>query len=173
MKEMLLDHECYTVIGDSRENAANMDPKTLKRWERKYGGTRLGLQEMGGRVLMDNPDALFKKSWIEAARVETLQDVPELVEVGVAIDPGIATNERNDPTALAGGGIDERGHVWIWFTDADRWTPEEWGDKGLSMYDRAKANVIIGERNRGGDLVAMNIRAAAEPRGAGVRRSST
>jgi phage terminase large subunit-like protein len=167
MKELLLDPECYTVIGDSRENAANMDRKTLKRWEQKYGGTRKGQQEMGGRVVLDNPNSLFKRSWIELARVDSRADVPELVEIAVAVDPGIATNERNDPTAYAVGGIDEDGEVWIWHTDANRWTPEEWGDRVITAHDRAKANVIVGERNRGGDLVAMNVRAAARAKGRG------
>lgn len=160
LKELVLDPDCLTIVGESTENAANLERRTLARWARKYKGTRLGQQEMGGRILVDNPDALFSRLDFEKSRVMSRDLVPPLLEVAVAIDPAIATNTDNDPTAIAAGGIDANGDVWIFTTDAERWSPEEWGARTIEVYDEAQANCIVGERNRGGDLVASNVRAA-------------
>jgi phage terminase large subunit-like protein len=167
LKELVLDPDCWTIVGSSDENESNLEARTIARWRRRFGGTRQGAQEMDGLILTDNPDALFSKTVFEETRVLSRADVPELVEVAVAIDPSIATNEDNDPTAWASGGIDEKGDVWILASDADRWTPEEWGTRVLKAFDVAKADAFVGERNRGGDLVASNIRAALRAKGRG------
>ena len=164
LKELVLDPDCETVVCSSDENVF-ADRATLARWKRKYHGTRIGEQEMGGRILTDNPGALFNKTRIEATRVPV---APPLVRVAVAIDPAIATNAENDDTAIAGGGIDERGHIYILMTDASRWTPEQWGGRVIDAYDELEADCIVNERNRGGDLVAANVRAAAKARNRGA-----
>lgn len=178
MKELLLDPECYTVIGDSRENAVNMDKKTLARWIRKYDGTRLGIQEMGGRVVADNPGAMFSKSSIEKARVlvderqpsetarefarRVVDELPELVDIVIAIDPGVGTGDRNDPTGIAAVGADAKGDAYILETAAGRWLPEEWGSRSIAMHDTWGASAIVVERNRVGNTAASTLRAAAK-----------
>jgi phage terminase large subunit-like protein len=164
LKELVLDPDCETVVCDSAENVF-ADRATMARWQRKYAGTRIGEQEMGGRILTDNPGALFHKTQIEKTRVPV---APPLARVAVAVDPAIATNAENDDTAICAGGIDEHGHVYITVGDAGRWSPEKWGARVLEIYDSEQADCVVDERNRGGDLVASNVRAACLAAGRGA-----
>ena len=54
---------------------------------RMYRGTRTGLQELEGRVLDDNPYALWTRAKLDETRVHR---TPELDEIVVAVDPMVA-----------------------------------------------------------------------------------
>lgn len=69
IKELLKERGTIITRGVSRDNARNVSPKALRRLYEKYGGTRLGRQELGGEMLDDNPNALWKLSDIEALRL--------------------------------------------------------------------------------------------------------
>lgn len=157
LREIIADEDTVTIIMSQAENSTNLDPKYLARMARKYGGTRLGRQEMEGEVLTDNPEALFHSTILDATRVES---APALEEVAVAVDPAIATNPDNDETGIVAGGRDAAGHVYIMVDATKRATPEEWGDIVVQTCKQLRSDIVVGERNRGGDLVAANVRAA-------------
>ena len=158
-RELIADEETVTVLMAQAENASNLDPGYLARMRRKYGGTRLGRQEMDGEILTDNPDALFQASILDATRVEF---APPLEEVAVAVDPAIATNPENDETGVIGGGRDAAGHIYILVDASSRSKPEKWGGDVVQTCEQWQCDIVVGERNRGGDLVAANVRAAKE-----------
>lgn len=158
-RELIADEETVTVLMSQRENASNLDPAFLARMQRKYGGTRLGRQELEGEILSDNPDALFLASVLDASRRES---APALVEVAVSVDPAIATNPENDETGVIAGGIDTAGHIYILADATSRAKPEKWGADVIQTCEQHGCDVVVGERNRGGDLVAANVRAAKE-----------
>lgn len=156
LKEFLLDPDCWVMIGESTENTSNLDADTLDRWNRRYAGTRLGRQEMGGRILGDNPGALFSKIRVEADRVPV---PPRLVKIAVGIDPGRSVKENVDPTAIVVAGIGEDGHIYVLSSRAGVWLPELWGSNSLEDYDNFECNDIVAETNSGGDTVASTLRA--------------
>jgi phage terminase large subunit-like protein len=158
-REIIADDETVTILMRQAENASNLDPAYVARMVRKFGGTRLGRQELEGEILTDNPDALFFSSILDATRVET---APELEEIAVAVDPGIATNPDNDDTGIVAGGRDAAGHVYILADGSERAKPEKWGSTVIQMCEQWQTDTVVGERNRGGDLVAANIRACKE-----------
>jgi phage terminase large subunit-like protein len=160
-REIIADDETVTILMAQAENASNLDPSYVARMERKYGGTRLGRQELEGEILTDNPDALFQASVIDATRVEF---APALEEVAVAVDPAIATNPENDDTGIIAGGRDAAGHIFIMADASGRLKPEKWGADVVKTCEQLQCDVVVGERNRGGDLVAANVRAAKERR---------
>ena len=51
----------------------------------RYGGTRLGRQELDGEIIEDREDALWSRAMIEEARVP--RRPPELCRIVVAVDP--------------------------------------------------------------------------------------
>jgi phage terminase large subunit-like protein len=164
-RELITDEETVTVLMAQSENAANLDGKYLARMQRKYGGTRLGRQELEGEILSDNPDALFQSSVIDATRVESR---PAFEEVAVSVDPAIATNPENDETGIICGGRDAAGHIYILADASSRSKPEKWGADVVATCQQWEADIVVGERNRGGDLVAANVRAAKERRSGSV-----
>ena len=159
LKELVADEDAVVVLGRTDENAANLDHRFVARMAKKYGGTRLGRQETGGEILVDNPDALFSATILDATRVDAVP--ADLVRVVVAVDPAIATKKNNDATGILVAGIDRREHVYVWADLSGRFGPEEWGRRVVEAYVANRANAVVGERNRGGDLVAANVRAAA------------
>lgn len=168
LKEFVLDPDCLTILGSSDENASNLEGRTLARWSAKFGGTRLGRQEMGGEILTDNPGALFSKKRIEETRVD---EAPGLVERAIAIDPGVGIRQDNDPTAMVAGGIDARGHIYVTAAIADRWTPEQWGSRAISFADEHKADATVLETNRDSDVIAANVRNAYRVAGRAVPKT--
>lgn len=160
-RELIADEETVTILMAQSENASNLDAGYVARMQRKYGGTRLGRQEMDGEILTDNPDALFQASVIDATRVEF---APAMDEVAVAVDPAIATNPENDETGIIAGGRDAAGHIYILADVTSRSKPEKWGADVVATCAQWQCDTVVGERNRGGDLVAANVRAAKERR---------
>lgn len=156
-RELIADEETVTVLMHQDDNATNLDSAYLARMRRKYDGTRIGRQERAGEILTDNPDALFQSSILDATRVEF---APPLEEIAVAVDPAIATNPENDETGILAGGRGAGGHIFILADASGRSKPEKWGNDVISTCTQWQTDIVIGERNRGGDLVAANVRAA-------------
>lgn len=164
LKELVADPDTITIMGTSDENGANLDRDFLARLDRKYGGSRIARQERGGEILSQNEDALFHQAMIDASRVLA---APRLVRVVVSIDPAIATGRDNDETGIVAMGLGADGHIYVLGDASGRHTPEAWGAAALKLYDQWQADAFVGERNRGGDLVAANMRATIrEKRGA-------
>lgn len=164
LKELIADPDTVTIIGTTDENASNLAQKFLERLEKKYGGSRIARQERGGEILSDSEDALFHQTVIDATRVI---EAPALARIVVAIDPAISTKADNDQTGIVALGIGHDGHLYVLGDASGKHTPEAWGAAALKLYDQFKADAFVGERNRGGDLVAANMRATIrEKRGA-------
>lgn len=161
LKELVADPDTITILGTTDENAANLDPAYIARLERKYGGSRLARQERGGEILSQNEDALFHQELIDATRVA---DPPALRRIVVSIDPAIATNPENDETGILAVGIGHDEHLYVLADASGRHTPDEWCTGALELYDDLKADAFVGERNRGGDLVAAMLRATLRER---------
>jgi phage terminase large subunit-like protein len=162
LKELIADEDVITILGNTHENAGNLDRKFLERMQRKLGGTRLGRQELGGELLDDNPGALFHMDHIETARVNP-EAKPKRLRVVVAVDPAIATNPDNDQTGIIVLGIDpDDGHIYVLADLSGKLKPHEWGSRVVDAYDQWGAVAVVGERNRGGDLVEANVRASYE-----------
>ena len=68
IKELLKEPGTIITRGKSTDNAKNVSAKAIARLYDKYGGTRLGRQELDGELLDDNPHALWKLRDIDALR---------------------------------------------------------------------------------------------------------
>ena len=69
IKDMLADPACAKSRGTTDDNAANLPAVTLRTLHKKYDGTRLGRQELGGDLLDDMPGALWKRTWLDDSRI--------------------------------------------------------------------------------------------------------
>lgn len=71
MREIIADTATVMTRGNTADNRANLAPQFFDAILKRYEGTRLGRQEIAGELLDDNPNALFKRSDIDAGRVAT------------------------------------------------------------------------------------------------------
>jgi phage terminase large subunit-like protein len=146
------------VRGNTLENAPNLAPGFMDAIQRRYGGTRLGRQEIEGEVLFDVPGALWTRAMLEKAYFAG--HLPTMKRVVVAVDPSGTRGEEDAGDSVgivvAGLGLDEKGYVL-----ADRTcklSPDAWGREAVRAYREFKADRIVAERNFGGALVEHVLR---------------
>jgi len=144
--------------GHTLENKDNLAPDFLSYIMRKYDGTRLGRQELAGEILDDNPNALWQRDQIDALRVT---QHPDLVRVGVAIDPAASDNEYSAETGIIVGGIAPYMgalHAYILDDLTIKGSPNQWATAAVTGYYKNRADIIIGEVNNGGDMVGNTVK---------------
>lgn len=165
IKELLADPSTVSTRGSTYENTENLSERFIREIERRYVGTRLGLQEIEGEVVDDIDGALWKRKWIDDGRVVRY---PELKRVVVAVDPPASSKETNKTAegpaecgiVVVGLGTDEHGYVLADYSTVG--TPDEWSGEVLAAYSKFKADLIVGEVNNGGEMVGHTIKTAAK-----------
>lgn len=151
------------TVGSTFDNASNLPTDFLQRVRDRYEGTRLGRQELYAEILDDVPGALW---WADL--FQPIRDLPPCSRIVVAVDPsGIKADEdEGDSQGLVVAGRlrspDEQGRSrFVIIEDATcRLSPAGWGRLAVQRYHHFKADVIVAERNFGGEMVASTIRTA-------------
>lgn len=164
----------YKTSGSSYENSDNINLEALSQYE----GTRLGRQELYAEILDEAAGALWNRKMIDDAQfdlpVECIVHGPDgksidfeasrrefgksLVKVVVSVDPAITSNEESDMTGIIVAGIDISGNAYILEDATDRYMPEQWARKAITLYNDYEADMIVAERNQGGDMVRSTLR---------------
>jgi phage terminase large subunit-like protein len=93
------DGSVVITRGSTYDNASNLAPKMLAEFHSSYHGTRLGLQELYGKLIREVQGALWSLDWIERDRVDR---VPELGMTVIGMDPA-GTGERDETGLVAVG----------------------------------------------------------------------
>ena len=155
IRALLADPSTVVTHGRTEENAANLDPATLRYYLARYGGTRLGRQELDAELLDDVPGALWNRAQLDALRVAV---APELTRIVVALDPAVTSAESADETGIvvAGKGVDGQGYLLADLSG--RYSPDGWARRAAVAYREWRADRIVAEANQGGDLVEATLR---------------
>ena len=156
IRDLIASSDTVVTRGRTRDNAANLAPGVVAELERRYAGSRLGRQELDGEVLDDSAGALWRWSWIDAARVTK---APDLRRIVVAVDPATTSGEESDETGIVVAGIGYDGRGYVLADESGRYRPEEWARRVASAYAAHKADAVIAEGNQGGEMVAAVLRA--------------
>src|SRR5215831_10261837 len=127
----------------------------LRRLQDRYGGTRLGRQELDAEWLDDVPGALWTRQVLENNRVAT---APDLVRIVVAIDPSGGESEGHAECGIIAAGKGTDGHGYILRDVSERLSPERWARRAIQLYHELKADRLLAEKNFGGDMVQSTIR---------------
>ena len=136
------------------ENRDNLAPAFLEAMTARYAGTRLGRQELDAELIVERPDALFRREGIERAR---LAAAPDLRRIVVAVDPPAGT--RGAACGIVAAGIAEDGRLCV-LADAtvERAKPTAWARRAVGLYHALRADRLIAEANQGGEMVSAVIR---------------
>ncbi len=151
LKQIIADEATVTVNLATADNATNLAPTFLAEMTRRYAGSAIGRQELLGEIVEDASDGLWRRHWIEEARVTA---APEMQRVVVALDPPVTATASSDACGIvvAGLGVDKRAYILADRTIQGR-TPELWARAALGAYDDFEADRMVAEVNQGGDLV--------------------
>lgn len=155
IKKLVNDPNTIPTRGSTYENKDNLPKKYFDYVIAPYVGTRLGKQEIEGKILDDNPDALWTRKVIDDNRRNKF---PELVRVVIAVDPEATANEKSSETGIIAIGVCVNGHGWLLGDDSLKASPDEWGNAVVTAYHKYNADRIIGEINNGGDMIEYVIK---------------
>jgi phage terminase large subunit-like protein len=162
IKKLMNDPDTFVTRGRTYDNAANLAAPFLRQIEDRYGGTRLGRQELEGELLEDIPGALWSRSNIDLNRRPVAPD--ELQRIVVAVDPAVSSEEGSDETGIVCVGIardaDGYNRGYVLADRSLRGSPDEWARAAVALYREFEADRIVAEKNQGGEMVESVIRAA-------------
>ncbi|MFK4400812.1 phage terminase large subunit-like protein [Bradyrhizobium elkanii] len=160
LKELLAREGRDVVVtrGSTLDNAANLPPSFLKAIQDRYGGTRLGRQEINAELLEDVQGALWTRDMLEKARFTG--SIPDLKRVVVAIDPSGTggQDDGGDAVGIVVAGIGRDGLGYVLADRTVKASPAVWGARAVAAYHEFRADRIVAERNFGGAMVQHVIR---------------
>lgn len=150
LKKLVADEDVVTTYGSSYENMGNLSPNFIKRVIKKYEGTRLGKQELWGKILTDVEGALWSMTMIENCRINV---APSLERIVVSIDPAVTNKDTSDQTGIIVMGRDKFKRAYILEDASGKYDSKDWAELAIRLYKKWRADYILGEVNNGGDLI--------------------
>jgi phage terminase large subunit-like protein len=157
IRRLLADPAVYVTRMATRDNAEHLSAAFLEAVEQRYGGTRLGRQELEGELVADRDDALWTRAMVETAGVREPRGT--IGRIVVAVDPPAGAGPRSDACGIVAAGLEgEDGAVVLEDATLKRALPGDWAGAAVALYHRLCADCIVAEVNQGGDMVAAVIR---------------
>ncbi|MFA5958138.1 MAG: terminase family protein [Hyphomicrobium sp.] len=101
LKQIIADEATVTVNLATADNATNLAPSFLAEMTRRYAGSAIGRQELLGEIVEDASDGLWRRHWIEEARIA---NAPEMQRVVVALDPPVTATASSDACGIVVAG---------------------------------------------------------------------
>lgn len=163
IQDLLASPDVAISRGSTFDNAANLASTYLEQIKKQFLNTRLGAQELYAELLTQTAGALWQRSMIAYQQPEYDQTGrPTLERIVIAIDPATTTHDHSDETGIIVAGVDAQKRAYILEDHSGRFSPTDWGRRVVDCYYRLKADRVVVEVNKGGDLVE-NVLKAIDP----------
>lgn len=165
----------HLTRGSLLDNAGNLDVAFKDSILDRYANTALGSQEIDGVLAKTVEGALFTETMLDATRIRSLDDLPNLSRPIVAVDPSsgdgsgdlcgitvLATSAGTMPTELKHGALsvvrDVR-HIYVLEDASIAADPDGWANRVVEIAQKHGALEVVAESNQGGLMVASLIKA--------------
>lgn len=161
LKAILNNPSSVVTHAPTDANRAYLAESFLDEVRARYGGTRLGMQELEGALLEDAEGALWTSAMLERGRIDR---APALGRIVVAVDPPVTGHAGSDECGIIVVGAVTEGPPQDWravvLEDASVQgaSPDTWARAAIAAMERHGADRLVAEVNQGGDLVASVIR---------------
>ena len=161
LRELLARPSTVMTHAPTRANRANLAAEFMAEIEARYGGTRLGRQELQGELLTDVQGALW--SYADLSRCQ-VHGVPKLDRIVVAIDPPVTGSKNSDDCGIVVAGVVMQGppQDWCVFVIEDATvsaaSPNAWAKAAIAAMERHGADRLVAEVNQGGEMVETILR---------------
>jgi phage terminase large subunit-like protein len=151
LKRLIADPATALTRAGTRENKWHLSAAFIDTVFARYGGTRIGRQELDGEIIEQRADALWSRAQIESCRVRT---APPLNRIVVAVDPPASSTKRADACGLVAAGRAEDGTFYVMADETvSALSPAGWAQKAIALWRRLEADALVVEVNQGGDMV--------------------
>jgi phage terminase large subunit-like protein len=156
----------------TQDNAQHLAAGFLDAIRARYGGTRLGRQELDGELIADREDGLWRREQIEALVVRNHGQLSRIV---VAVDPPAVSEARYSCCGIVAAGLDSDGRAVVLADGSvEGASPSAWAGAVSRLYRRFDADCVVAEnqpgRRHGDKRVAHRRSFAAGPHRAGNAR---
>ena len=159
IRQLYADKDVIKTFGSTNENRSNLASSFVDFIYKKYAGTRLGRQELSGELLTDVPGALWTYELLDEYRVNK---APVCKEIIISIDPAVTANEDSNETGITVCGVTDDDRGYLLEDKSGIYSPVQWAEIAIALYDKYNASYVVGEVNNGGDLVESNIQSTAK-----------
>ena len=147
LRELLAMPQCVVTRSSTAENAGNLAPGFIDEVTRRYGGTRLGRQELEGHLLEDVEGALWTRAMLEQAYTRVAPSGFKRVIVG--LDP---SGGGGSAQGIVVAGLGNDGLMYVIEDASCQLSPEQWAQRAVGAYERHQADKVVLEKNFGGDM---------------------
>ena len=160
LKAILKNPSTVMTHAPTDANRAHLAKSFLEEVQSRYGGQRLGRQELEGELIEDLDGALWTMEMLDAARAA---EPERLTRIVVAVDPPVTSKKTSDECGIVVVGVNTEGNPRNWravvLEDASvSGGPSEWARAAVAAYERHDADRMVAEVNQGGDMVETMIR---------------
>jgi phage terminase large subunit-like protein len=151
IKRLIADPRTIVTRAATQANAGNLAAQFIDNVFARYGGTRLGRQEIAGEIIEERADALWSRATLESCRVGA---APDLARVVVAVDPPASSAKGADACGLIAAGVDDNGTIYVLADETvSGLSPAQWARKAVNLWRRLNADCLVVEVNQGGEMV--------------------
>lgn len=120
-------------------------------------------QEINAEDIDEAPGALWHRrktligtQWVLGLEENRVMKTPELIRVVIGVDP--SGSSTGDACGIIGAGIDAQRHHYTLEDASIQGSPDMWAQEACKTYHKLKADVMVAEKNYGGEMVEKVIR---------------
>lgn len=155
LKRLIADPGTRLVHMPTSDNAGNLAPGFIKALQSRYGGTRLGRQEIAGELIEDRSDALWKRGDLEVCVTRAIAALRRIV---VAVDPPSGSGEGSC-CGIVVAGLEAGGRaVVLADCSVESLSPAGWANAVAKAFTRFSADRVVAEVNQGGEMVTAMLK---------------
>jgi phage terminase large subunit-like protein len=161
LKSIMVDKETVTTRGATRRNP-HLPDAYVDGMEARYGGTRLGRQELNGELIEDVEGALWTRDLVERCQAPlhlVREDGEFFTRIVIGVDPPVSAGGDACGIVAVGLGTDGAGYV-IGDHSVGGLSPEGWARAVAAAAQAHGADRVVAEANQGGSMVESVLRAA-------------
>ena len=127
-------------------------------------------------ALWHRKKTLIGNEWVLGLEENRVHKTPQLSRVVVGVDP--SGSSTGDACGIIGAGIDANGHHYTLEDNSVQGSPDMWAREACRTYHKLKADVMVAEKNYGGEMVekvirdtdsSVNVRLVSATRGKAIR----
>ena len=155
LKEWVLAKDTHLVTGSTFENMANLPEKFRQKLVEKYEGTRIGRQELYAEILED-----FENAFLKHDQIIHIKEAPDLRRIVIGVDPAGTHRKGSDLTGIVAAGVNSHREGFVLGDYTLCASPEKWAQRAVDVYHEHEADLIVAEKNYGGEMVQATIHGA-------------
>ena len=155
LKAIMADPDTRVARLMTAENRAHLSPGFVAALEARYGGTRLGRQELDGELIEDRDDALWNRAQLEALVTRPQGPLGRIV---IGVDPPAGGGVQSC-CGIVAVGLEPSGRAVVLADGSvEGATPAGWAAAVVRLFRRFEADRVVAEVNQGGDMVSALLR---------------